>query len=310
MHREVAQPRTRANPAGDAHAGDTEGTGAPRYYQREIAARERLCEACPVEVFVSSQNPRWAWPWKLQRYQKAWPAIRDSCRTLAIDSGVTQTGWYDDVLDSAAKTDADRVFATDYAEAHENLDHEFTRANDTIEGCGEFIAHYNDHECDATVVWPLQQPYDECYRYLRDYADVVDDGSDRPHYAIGSLLSFETAQERIDAIYAVRELVGPDAHLHALGVGTELEVIREIRENPDLLDGLDVSTPETAPGNNKLPDATWQQRPHGLPSGDDVSTFRAGFSAALAMQLAYQLAGWGDGNELPDQEADLGRWCA
>jgi len=100
----------------------------------------------------------------------------------------------------------------------------------------------------------------------------------------------KSGQEHIDALHRNRERVGTETRIHALAPGTDIEMLRELRAHPDLIDSLDVSTPEQAPANNKIPDATWQQPQRLLPFGKDISTVRGAYSSAIALQLCHMLS--------------------
>jgi len=88
--------------------------------------------------------------------------------------------------------------------------------------------------------------------------------------------------EDVTVVYEMR--------IHALAPGTAPAMLYELRQHPDLVDSLDVSTPERAPGNHKVPDATWTQDRHLFPRGDGTLTLRAQHSVSIALQLAHMLS--------------------
>jgi len=67
-------------------------------------------------------------------------------------------------------------------------------------------------------------------------------------------------------------------------------MIRALKENADLVDSLDVSTPEQSLAKDKLPDASWGQHKHATPRGEASSLVRGQFTAAVALSLAYMLS--------------------
>ncbi|ERJ05127.1 hypothetical protein HLRTI_002926 [Halorhabdus tiamatea SARL4B] len=272
----------------------------PAYYQREIEEKEKIADSTPIDVYCSSINPRWGWRWKLVSYYEATrPAVRDSCETLIIDSGFNRWGSPDDVLEAAAKMDADYVFATDVtgmenpSNKHHNpdmpspddagIDSQFEAA---LRGIELFMERARELDILKKVILPIQHPY-------VDFLEAADDRGwlDEVGYiALGGLKRVDDVDRRIEALHTVREYVGRDMDIHALAPGTEPKMLRELRDNPDLIDSLDNSTPEKAPASNKIPDASWTQHKHLIPFGDDVSTVRAQFSGSIAVQFAHMIS--------------------
>lgn len=272
----------------------------PKYYEREIQEKEEIADATPVDVYCSSVNPRWGWRWKIVSYYEAnRPAVRDSCENLIVDSGFNRWGSPEDVLEAAARMDADYVFATDVTgmedpdkKGHnpempspedDGIDSQLDAA---VEGIERFMERAQDLEILDRTILPIQHPY-------LDFLEIADDKGwlDEVDYiALGGLKQVEDVDRRIEALHAVREYVGHDMNIHALAPGTEPKLLRELRDNPRLLDSLDNSTPEKAPASNKIPDASWTQSKHLMPFGEDISTVRAQYSGSIAVQFAYMIS--------------------
>lgn len=119
--------------------------------------------------------------------------------------------------------------------------------------------------------------------------------------AVGGLIGLDV-DERLAALRRVRERVGSGTHVHALAPGTEPRMIDALRAAPHLVDSLDVSTPERAPANGKLPDVSWTQHEIRVTEGTDSSTVRAAHSSGIALELARQLD-----PERFERDAHLGR---
>ena len=136
------------------------------------------------------------------------------------------------------------------------------------------------------VMLPVQPDYleflDACD--ARGWLDEVS------HLSIGGMLDISDVEDRIDALHDVRARLGDDYHIHALAPSTDPEMIRELRGNPHLVNSLDVSTPERAPANDKIPDASWVQDRHFFPRGTKSSTIRAQASVLISVQLAHMLS--------------------
>jgi hypothetical protein len=264
---------------------DSQTIDVPDRYAREIRERERLHDACPVDVYVAGINPRYSWPNRLVAADRASSSVVNSAETVIVDS-VVNNPFYSNlaILDAAHDLDADYVIGKDWPPAADPCDRGGIHPRDALD---HFIGEYMCHECNADVIVPVFPPFDaKKLQGLRK--DWIND------YAIGGM-SEMTGEQQVAHIRQFRDLVGDDVAVHGLGVGTSIELIHAIRssveEDPDapLLDSLDISTPETAVGNNKVPDKRWRQQRVQFPTGTDSTTVRAGFAAAIARMLEYEL---------------------
>jgi hypothetical protein len=273
-------------PNGNETSAEAEETvEVPARYAREIAARERVVERCPIDVYVAGINDRYAWPHRLVSAKEAdRPGLAETCETLIIDSVINDPFYpADDVLDAASKLDADAVVAKDWPPFADPADEGGIYPADALE---HFMARYKRHGYDGDVIVPLWPPFDSAkLQGVRE--EWVD------HYALGGMRDLD-GHEQVEHARRFRELVGDDVHVHGLGVGTSPELIAALRESvadgTPLLDSFDISTPENAVRNNKLPDKSWTQQRVPLPSGTDSTTVRAGYAESIARMLAYELS--------------------
>lgn len=261
----------------------------PHDYRRQTAYRS------PVDVYSvtigSGISLRYNWPYKLIRVEHVTAnnveRIRESCETIIVDSGIGNPDiTNEDVLDTAAKVDAEYVVPKDFIGEQDR----------TTESAKEFLDLYADHECDAEYFIPLQPPH---HKHATDFPD-----EDR--YTIGGIKN-DKPDEQIAAIRKTRDVVGDDAYLHALGMGASRRIIDTLREEPALLDSMDTATPEFAPAKHRTPDKSLVQKTGGflLPGGDDTSTGKAIASELILWQMAHMLnPDWrGDGNEQDGTQA-------
>lgn len=174
-----------------------------------------------------------------------------------------------EVLDKAHKLNTDYVIPADTL-------HNQTA---TTQAVREFMDLYDQHECRAKPFVPLQPPYHEHYRELDGYS----------HYVLGGIAQSDP-DEQLKEIRRFRSEAGSGVYAHGLGLGASLTLIRELRDNPRLLDSLDLSTPEQVIRGEKLPDKSWDQRDFEYPTGKDSSTVRAAFASAVVLQLNYMLS--------------------
>ncbi|ELY58729.1 hypothetical protein [Natronococcus jeotgali] len=256
----------------------------PARYAREITARERLLEQCPIDVYVAGVCDRYSWPWRLVAANEAdRPGLRESCETLIVDS-VYSDPYYPvgDVLEAAHAVDADYVVSKDYPD----------EPRTALDAHGRFLSLWRRHKCDAEPI-PVLSTHDlssfrgQCRHYARREDDV---GT----VAVGGLRDARGAVQ-VRYFREARKVLGYDVDLHGLGVGTSTELIGALQESiaddsdRPLIDSFDISTPENAVRNNKLADKRWSQHRCPLPEGTDSTTVRAGFAEATARMLAYEL---------------------
>jgi hypothetical protein len=259
----------------------------PDRYAREIRERERLHDACPIDVYVSGVNPRYSWPYRLVAANKATQSVVNSAETVIIDS-VVNDPWYavDDILDTAYELSAEYVVGKDWPPAADPCGRGGDPGIHPREAIDHFRGKYQRHECDANLIVPVYPSFEKTLNWTQ--CDWID------HYALGGMRDL-SGEEQVTRIRNFRDIVGYDVTAHGLGVGTSVELIRAIRSSVEedpanpLLDSFDISTPETAVANNKIPDKRWRQQRIPFPTGTDSTTVRAGFAAAIAQMLEYEL---------------------
>lgn len=231
--------------------------------------RLKIVSHCPVKVFVASYIPRYWYPYRLQHAEKARDWAKDESLEVIMDSAIGDAAVDNEaVLDRATEVNADFVIPADTLHDQEA----------TTEAVRDFMRLYESHECRAKPLIPLQPPYDEHYQELAGFS----------HYTLGGIAASEP-ETQLREIRQFRDAAGYGVYAHGLGLGASLTLIRALRENPRLLDSLDLSTPEQVIRGEKLPDKSWQQREFAYPTGEDSSTVRAAFASAVALQLNYML---------------------
>lgn len=259
---------------------------SPNYstYERELKEREHIIQSCPIDVYCSSINPRWGYPYKLMSYWEARESVRDSTEHVIIDSGFRRYGDIEKILDEAQQMRADFYIIPDvtpWFEEYEEYD-PHQRAREAW-----MYADVADRRgVESGRFLPLHRPIEANLDAMEDF----EKGNILERYdgvAIG--LKKMPVLERVNALATINARVGQDMRVHALSPGTELEMIGFLRENPHMVSSLDVSTPENASANNKVPDHTWYQHVVPFPSATDISTVRAMRTIAIALQLNLML---------------------
>ena len=290
---------------------DHDRVDLPAYYAEEIRRRERIARECPVDVYSSSVNAAWGWPWKLTSSNERRQTTRKSAGTVMVDPGFRNPACSPEIAHAAWKVDADYVLMKDISPEHAlhgDAEDRHLVSLDTSANCVDWyrelraaaengetvhVGRWQVAHSAAPVV-PLQPPYAETVAAAAEDRErrggtvnlLADD--DIQYYAAGGLLSIASVDERIEELQFLRDALG-DAKIHALAPGTNPVMIRALRENADLVDSLDVSTPENAPANGKLPDVDWKQHKIRMTAGTDSSITRGQYAAGIAVELARQL---------------------
>lgn len=237
---------------------------------REFRERVKIIAHCPIRVFIASYNPRYWYPFRVQHAGQARDWVRDESLELIMDSAIG-----DEEIGNKETLDQAHALRTDYVVPADV----YRSQVETTAAVSDFLKLYDSHPCSATPLIPLQPPFDEHYRELPDYS----------HYALGGLAS-DDPDEQIREIRRFREEAGSSVYAHALGLGASMRLIRALRDDPVLIDSLDLSTPEQMTINGQIADSSWTQQEFSYPHGEDSTTVRAAYSIALAIQLNYMLS--------------------
>lgn len=185
----------------------------------------RLVDEAYLDLYLSANDgARVYWPWRMQPVHEAAGRYRNACEHYIVDSSFKDENITNrDVLDKAAELDAEVAVLAD---VYQDMD-------GTIAAVLDGLDLADDHHYDGDLMAPLQPPHDECYAALAGQADM---------YAIGGLKDASGA-EKATAARTLRDLAGPDVHIHGLGFGATDPVVRAVQDDPGLLDSVDYSTP-------------------------------------------------------------------
>lgn len=270
-------------------------------YRRELAERRHIVESCPIDIYASSVNPRWGYPHKLMSYWEARESVAQSAEEIFVDSGYRRIGEMTEVLEACEKVDADWFIPPDVTPHFDEYE-EITPA-ERAENVWQHGREWERSDIDAKMLIPLHRPVDEHLEALQNYRP---DSTSQPvdliekHAGVAVGLKKLNVEERVRILGLINRRTGPGTHVHGLSPGTEMEMLAYLRENPHMVDSLDVSTPESAPANNKVPDHEWHQHVVPFPRGDDVSTLRASRTVGIALSLNYMLSDLCDDSEFAD----------
>jgi hypothetical protein len=186
----------------------------------------RLVDEAHIELYLSSNDgARVFWPWRMQPPKEARMSYRNACERYIIDSDpLDDNVTTSDVLDCAHRLDAEVASLQDVYQNKEA----------TVDSLLEGLSTADDHSFDGQLLLPLQEPFVECYRELGEPSEHM--------IGIGGLKK-TSPHRRIKTIKTFREEFGSEPWLHGFGWGLSGGLDSTIRQNPDLLDSVDYSTP-------------------------------------------------------------------
>lgn len=197
----------------------------------------RLVDAAHIELYLSgSDGARIYWPWRMEPPKEASKTYRNACEKYVIDSDpLDDSVTAGDVLDTAYALDAEVASLQDV----------YQDKDATVDQLLQDLELADDHPFEGTLLLPLQAPYGECYLEI---------GEPSAHWVGIGGLKDGSDQARIRAGKTLREVVGPDIHIHGFGWGPRGDLAGAIREHPGMIDSVDYSTPlQTAINTDMTP---------------------------------------------------------
>lgn len=230
-------------------------------------------------IYSASYNPRYFYPFKLRSANNGWDALDESATSWIVDSDINDPSvGNEEVINDAKEMDAHMVIPKDYQ-------HDAERTLKSLKEFEEIIEEKHDRFLPE-VVPVLQDPH---IQHLKENKELY---SEYSYVAVGGLSGkkFDT-EEKVRRIRRIGEILPDPVRIHAFGIGCSLGMIKAIRENPDLLYSLDMSTAEQMVMNGRVTDWTLNhQKPHPpIPYGEDKTTINAGFSKTILVMLNYML---------------------
>lgn len=258
-----------------------------------IKAAKRQCT-----IYSASYNARYWYPFKLRSVGNGWNELDRSNMELMIDSNIKDESITNrDVLEEAIDAKANKIIPKDYLGEPEK----------TRQSLIELETLINDEygSIKPTIIPVLQ---DDHVSHLKTHEDFY---SEYSHIALGGMRDFEP-EEQVKRLREVRDIVGDHVHIHGFGMGCSLGIIKAIRQNPNLLDSLDMATAERMVKNGNATDWSFnQQQPEiPMPYGEEKTTVNAGFSKSILIMLNYMITDMVDETRLEElfyDELGLGK---
>lgn len=258
----------------------------------EFGRRLHIISKCPVKIFAVADMDAYWYPYKLQHVGNSRPGTREECLEYIVDSDIgDEDVTNEDVLDRAHELDATMVVPKDHVWDREA----------TTESAHEFMDLYEEHPCHARPVMPLQPTThmegDEEVANT-DHVDHVPDLPDVGAYMVGGVKDLD-GHQHVEALRRVRE-VKPYAYLHGLGMGASPSFVAAVREEPRLVDSVDLQTPEKCAINGQTFGESLTQVDMLSPRGEWSSTHRATDSLSMLLKLNYLM-----GPLVDEEKADM-----
>jgi hypothetical protein len=233
------------------------------------------------KIYSASQNSHYWYPYKLRSVGKGWDELDRSCLDLILDSRISDDSvTNEDIVNEAIDSNANKIIPKDYINSPE-------KTRQSVIEC-EKLLQESETTTKPTIVPVLQGIHHE---HLQKYEEFY---SDYNYIAIGGMKGDKkenNTEYRVRRIKKVRDILGEKTHIHAFGMGASLGIIKAIRQKPNLIDSMDMSTAEQMVINGEITDWSFeQQRPQlPIPYGEGISTVNGGFSKSILIMLNYML---------------------
>ena len=282
----------------------------PSYALGYFRRLEVLLDACPVDIYAAS-SLKHPWPYRLQNAAECYPASFWRSQERILDSAIVAPELSNaDVLEHAVERHATAVVAKDYLpfEAYEEMYQKEKLSEEQILAVRDIEAKHGDHIAATTesirefadlydpsihpdtAYIPLQPPHDE---HVREVWDLVENSDLQHRYMLGGFKD-ATPADRIEGLLAFRAEVGPEPVAHGLGWGLSDELVRFIRDEPEMLDSVDNSGPAQAIQNGKVLDKHWRANPCAQVDGQYQNAVGGAFEFAMLVQAAHRFTEFND----------------
>lgn len=257
------------------------GLASNAYTVSDIYARNNR-----LTIFAASSTgvgSHYDYPYKLEKYPGS-EAIRDTCVELVIDSNIHDPSVTNaDILERAYDRRADYVVAKDYP----------GKPHKTAESLREFLEIYEENGDvygHITPIAPIQPPHRETYT---QYEGIYEEF---PILGVGGLRT-ETPHRQLTAVKNLREVASTQS-IHGFGMGGTLDFVKTVRDNPGLIDSVDLSTPERSAKNGTELNALLNQTESRVPHGESSSELRSVTAERNLLVLNYLYSDLVDDEEI------------
>jgi hypothetical protein len=223
------------------------------------------------------------YPHLLGNTEYASPTLSEQADTYILDSTIGNDDVGNDrVIKRTSDIDPDVVVPADVWHDQEA----------TTERVLDLVAKLGENR--PTVMIPLQPDDGEVgthsehyYQLTQAFADQGLDVDDE-WLAVGGVKDW-SMEGQLRALVEVREAIAPGVHLHGLGFGASPQWITTLREAPDLVDSIDMSSVANTVTSNKMLTPEFEYVKWGHPRGTNSSVLSAMIQEYVLYQLTYYL---------------------
>jgi hypothetical protein len=251
---------------------------------------------CHARVFTVGKGNRFM-PWKMQRIGETSQTPNQHCFEYILDSGIGKDEFTNkEILDTAHDLNADYVIPKDYMA--DSIAKRKEARRKTTESIEQFWKIYRNHECRAKPIIPLQPPHDRHYTQLSGFR----------MYALGGMKD-RPAKEQIENLKRFTHEAGWDKYVHGLGMGANIEFIKEVHKNPSIVDSIDLSTFEQRAIFAHAKEGKWGDGV-GAMRGTKSSVIRGVLAKYLWLRYCHAISRWCDDEiiETPDHKSATDGW--
>lgn len=243
-----------------------------------LMASKYLHKESFVDVYLADPTASVKYPYRVQSVKYISPTVLREAEKNIIDSAIGEEYSNDDVLTEVDSHSHVAIVPADVIGDNEQ----------TIEKIIDIV-----ERSESDVIVPIQSSTDgewhtstvETKQMIADYGF-----EDRVFsYAVGGVkdLSFD---EQKTATEEVRGVLDSDDDLHLFGAGCSKRWVKFVRQNRDMIDSLDVSTPMRATIGGKYITFGMEQVDTGMPRGTHSSFIKARMAESICTNMNYMLS--------------------
>lgn len=248
-----------------------------------VGKRSAVYESCPIEIYSASSTSMLDYPYRLQHVNESSPNVSGKSDSFILDSDIGDDDVENiDLLDRAEYLNADYLIPKDY----------IGDPYETTWSVVEFMRLYNDHEWDGNIFLPIQSndelTHVDHYRQLDSILDEYDYETPTD-LCVGGIKDAST-KEQFTALSTVRQELGSEAWIHALGMGCSLEWMKIVRRCPNVIDSLDMSSATKNALSGKVVDKQLNIMKFDTPRGVKSTTLTSHLATYNLLMMNYMMS--------------------
>ena len=116
----------------------------------------------------------------------------------------------------------------------------------------------------------------------------------KPNSVVIGGIKDESVEMKKKIMTDVRDVAGSEVYIHALGLGMSSDLVSFFKRNPGVVDAIDCSSAVMAVANNKVTDATLEEKRFVFPKGKNSSIFGNRMVQYVMVQLNYLISDFSD----------------